>query len=467
MPRLPFRSARSLRWRLTRTISLAVLLVWGVAGLLSYSQAQHEAEELMDGNLAQNARLLLALALHNEPNLADLAQRLASTRNDNESLYEPPLEFQLARPDGRLLIRSVNAPDSVLTEQPGYTDILRDGEAWRVFQQEDGANGHRALVFRSLRIRDATALEIALRTALPIALILPLSLLLIYYAIRRSLQPVDALSRQVAARSPENLAELESRNAPLEIQGLAQALNALLQRLQRALDNERRFTADAAHELRTPLASIKIHAQVAALSKEPAQQQAALGKTLQGVDRATRVVEQLLRLARLDPLARPADSRRVNLSDLAQDLAGETEATAAPLRLDLPDGNIAVDGDRDLLLLAWRNLLENARRYTPPGGGIGIYARQRDGQILLGVSDDGPGCADAELPHLSERFYRGRSAGGEGSGLGLTIVHRIAEIHGARLALANRPGGGFDASLCWAVAPDGPIATTAPEKISG
>lgn len=443
-------NARSLRWRLIRTISLVVLLVWGFGIYFSHSEAEHEAEELMDGNLAQNARRLLAMARDNEPNLPDLAQRLARASANPASLYEPPLEFQLLGADGKLLMHSPNAPAIALSAPPGYANLLRDGQRWRAYCEETPESGLRAIVFQSMQLRDTVAMEIATRTALPIGLALPILLALIYYSIRRSLKPLDDLAAEVASRSTENLADLESKPAPLELQGLAEAINHLLQRLRRTLDNERRFTADAAHELRTPLAALKIHAQVALASRDAEQQQHALTQTINGVDRSTHIVEQLLRLARLDPLSRPADMGNVDLGELAAEVAASADGqTERKVLLALPKNVLAIEGDRGLLAVAWRNLLENALRYTLPGGTITVYAEADGGAICIGVADDGPGCPEAELPRLHERFFRSSQARAEGSGLGLAIVSRIAELHGGRLELANRAGGGFDARICW------------------
>ncbi|WP_265944434.1 ATP-binding protein [Dechloromonas sp. A34] len=443
-------NASSLRWRLIRAISLVVLLVWGMGAYFSYTKAEHEAEELMDGNLAQHARRLLALARHNETDLTGLAQYLETATAEPPSLYESPLEFQLAAADGKLLMRSRHAPETPVANSPGYANLVRDGQGWRVFCTSDVQTGRQAIVFQSMELRDTVALEIATRTALPIGLALPILLALIYYSIRRSLKPLDDLAAEVASRSTGNLAELESKPAPLELQGLAEAINHLLQRLRRTLENERRFTADAAHELRTPLAALKIHAQVALASRDAEQQQHALTQTINGVDRSTRVVEQLLRLARLDPLSRPGDMGNVDLGELAAEVAAAAEGQVErKVVLTLPANAVAIEGDRGLLAVAWRNLLENALRYTLPGGTITVYAAADGGAICIGVADDGPGCPEAELPRLHERFFRSSQARAEGSGLGLAIVSRIAELHGARLELANRSGGGFDARIRW------------------
>ncbi len=447
----PGMSGQSLRWRLLRAVFATAFLVWGLIAILSYGQARHEAEELMDGHLAQSARLLLALIRDNESHLADLATRLALARSSEDRPYESPLEFQIGRADGSLLLRSEYAPASSLAAAPGYENIAHHGHPWRVLTIAAPSDDYRVQVAQSIDLRDRAALEVASKTVLPIALISPLLLLLIYFSVRRGLKPLDDLAADVAARSPENLKPLARRTAPREVQPLLAALNRLLARLADALDKERRFTADAAHELRTPLAVVKVQAQVAQLSRNPDDRQHALKQIVFGADRAARVLEQLLRLARLDPLAELPSAGKVDLGELARRLLVDTAVTAdaGSVHLQASATPLLVRGDGELLEIVLRNLLDNALRYTPPGTKVTLFVQRRNGDILLGVADDGPGVAPEELSRLAERFYRGRDAHAEGSGLGLAIVQRIAELHAACLEVENLSGGGFEARLRW------------------
>jgi len=283
--------------------------------------------------------------------------------------------------------------------------------------------------------------------------------LLVYFSVRRSLRPLEELASAVAARSPDNLNVLAEPQTLREAQPLVAALNRLLTRLAATLDNERRFTADAAHELRTPLAAVKIQAQVALASTDAADHQHALRQVLAGADRATRLVEQLLRLARLDPLARLPQAQTLDLAQLAASIASDMQAQASArqqqLSVHAPSAAIQVQGDADLLGVALRNLVENALRYTPPGGEIEIRIETSDQHPRLAVCDNGPGVNAEEAPRLLERFYRGQAStnpqsnAADGSGLGLAIVQRIAELHGAQLSIENRTIGGLQASLTW------------------
>jgi two-component system sensor histidine kinase QseC len=406
--------------------------------------------------MAETAQLILTQISDNQ--VGGLPRRMGTLHSNEPRRSDLPLEFQIGLADGTLLARTENAPAVPLTATPGYADFEFNGESWRSLTVESANRAYLVQLSLPTEIRDHEALEIAWRMLLPFGLMLPLMIGLIYFSIRRGLKPLDDLATGVAARSPENLAALPAGTAPAEAQPLVGALNRLLARVSAALENERRFTADAAHELRTPLAALKIHAQVAMAGDLPPPTRAALEKMQHGVDRTTRLVEQLLRLARLDPLERVAAPQSVDLAVLAaaatDNAAPAARAGGRSLTLNADPSAGAVDGDPDLLGAALRNLIDNALRYTPAGGHITVTAASEDGRPLLGVTDDGPGVPAADLPRLAERFFRGSDPGAEGSGLGLAIVHRIAGLHGARLELENLPGGGFSASLRWPGGPD-------------
>ncbi|WP_374325899.1 ATP-binding protein [Azonexus sp.] len=443
---LPPQGLNSLRWRLLAAIGAVVMTTWLLTGWFSYSKAQHEAEELMDGSLAQTARLLLAITHDNEDDLGELAPRLATVRGAAD-IYEPPLEFQIGRGNGTILARSPDAPEFPILGVAGYNDIIRHKEAWRVLNVVSTDGRYRVQVAQAIGLRDRAALEVATQTVWPLLLITPVLILLIYISIKRALRPLEQLAREVATRTPDSLAPLTSDRVPTEARPLVLAINRLFRRVGRTLDNERRFTADAAHELRTPLAALKVQTQVARLSGDSPVREHALQQIEAGVDRAGRLVEQLLRLARLDPLSCPPHNQAVDLGQLVGRVVAachaEASVTCPPL-----DATCLVQGDDDLLQIAVRNLVDNALRYSPPDSAIRvIIARRDDAGYDLTVSDNGPGVPEAVLARLGERFFRAEPGKTEGNGLGLAIVARIAELHGACLHLANQPGGGLAVSL--------------------
>jgi two-component system, OmpR family, sensor histidine kinase QseC len=448
---------KSLRARLLVALYLAVLLLWLLTGAGSHLQAYHEAGEMLDGQLAQAARLIIAHTL----------QELKEGERDDaftESMafpaihpYEQPMQFQVWLPDGRLLLRARDAPLSPLATAVGYSDIRQSGRIWRTLTLWEPGMRFQVQVAQPAEERNKVAMEVSQQVVLPALLALPFLSILIYLTVRRSMRPLEALAASVGKRTPDNLRPLGCDAAPEEVRPLIEALNRLLLRLGNTLENERRFTADAAHELRTPLAALKVQAQVALASTDETARRHALINTVAGADRATRLIEQLLRLARLDTLGGLAETRQVNLDRLlgesANDMADEARRKGVALSIAGSDRQHHVPGDADMLRLALRNLMENAIRYTPEGGAVQTGVSHQDGALRLWVRDTGPGVRTAELPHLTERFYRSPEAAHEGSGLGLAIALRIAELHGATLDIGNRPEGGLQADLVWRVPP--------------
>ena len=291
--------------------------------------------------------------------------------------------------------------------------------------------------------RDELIAEIAEHVAMPVLLALPLLAVLLAIAVTLALRPLQRLANDIGGRAPDRLDALEVAGAPAEIRPLIVRLNALFAAISRALENERRLTADAAHELRTPLAALKAQAQVARAADDEKQRHHALEQVVVGCDRATRLVEQLLQLARLDAAPATAPQEGVDLQEIAAEvLAGLAEPAVAKgieLTLTEPAGDVApVRGDPLLLGALVRNLADNAVRYSLPGTPVQVTVKTHDGRITLTVSDRGPGIPDALRTSPGERFRRGRDAVATGSGLGLSIVMRIAALHGAHVTL--QPG---------------------------
>jgi two-component system sensor histidine kinase QseC len=277
----------------------------------------------------------------------------------------------------------------------------------------------------------------------------------VWWAVRQGLAPLRGLSRHLAGRQPQALEPLPTTNLPAEMQPLVRALNGLFERIQSLIESERRFTADAAHELRTPIAAIRAQAQVAlGAGPDEAQRNHALHATLAGCDRATRLVEQLLMLARLEAAPEPAPPlATVNLSALAQRLAADLAPAALArhqtLALEAPDV-CPVAANELLLGVLVRNLLDNALRYSPDGAQVLVQVGLESGQVVLQVKDSGPGLSEAEMARLGERFYRVLGSGQSGSGLGWSIVQRIAEVLGAHVQVSRCADlGGLKVSVRW------------------
>ncbi len=473
----------SIRHRLLALILTVLMLAGGAVLFQVYRDARHEVQEVFDAHLAQSARILLAEVvpyLHPD-SLADVSRRLRQSEaripeGDDEGheatsrghSYERKIAFQLWRSDGSLVLRSASAPLTPLSPRllqdtrEGFVDAIHRGRKWRVFGLRDQALGYTVLVGQRYAIRNELVDEISQRLIVPFAIALPVLAGLVWLAVGQGLAPLRRVAREIEHRQPDRLEPLALHEVPAEIRPLAQAINALLRRIADALERERRFTDDAAHELRTPLAAIKAQAQVALRSQPGAAQRRALEQVVCGVDRAAHVVEQLLTLARLGPDAGCTGESAV---DLAQ-LCAETAALLAPdarnkdveLVLDT-EGQAMATGDPAGLGILVRNLLHNAVHYTPPGGRVRIIVGPAPGGgSRIRILDTGPGLPPGAGEQVFERFYRGDNAAGvQGCGLGLAIAREIALRHHARLSVNNREDGpGTEAVVEFPPPDDGP-----------
>jgi signal transduction histidine kinase len=298
--------------------------------------------------------------------------------------------------------------------------------------------------------RQEIAEEIAEHMIKPLIIALPILALLLALAVGIALRPLKRLTSDIARRAPDRLDPLALDNTPTEAVPLVRRLNELFSEITRVLEKERRFTADAAHELRTPLAAISAQAQVAARARDENEREHALNQLALGAQRAAHLVEQLLTLARIDDgQALPSGSAQAcALDQLLIDVAAHygAEAIDRHIELEVVEGTCrTIQGDPTLLRVLLRNLIDNALRYTPAGGRVELSVQQTPGGTLLSVRDSGPGIASDQRSNALQRFVRLAGQEIAGSGLGLAIVQRIAEVHGARIelleGLPNSAGG--------------------------
>ncbi len=279
------------------------------------------------------------------------------------------------------------------------------------------------------------------RVLTPLLWALPLLVGLLWLGIGGGLAPLDRLARELAARDHRRLDPIPAEEVPREVMPLVQGLNDLFQRLDAAYLQQRRFTADAAHELRTPLAGIKTQAEVAMRATKDPERRKALEQVLQGVNRAVHLVRQLLVLARIDREAADLVFSRPDLHRLAVSVLSEVTPSALGKGVELElqgEGPLPVRGNADLLAILLRNLVENAIRYTPRGGCVLAKVEAEAGAARFTVADSGPGIPPEERERVFARFYRVAGGAPDGSGLGLSIVQRIAELHGANVQLRGR-----------------------------
>jgi two-component system sensor histidine kinase QseC len=429
-----------LRRRLLLLLSGTVLAAWLATAAFTYFDARKEIGEMLDAHLAQSAGLIAAQLEHE---LEDEYE----AKVPRQYKHERKIAFQVWDRKGRLLLRSASAPEIQLQSQSeGYGDAVIDGKRWRIFSRWDESRHYLVQVGERYELRDELAQSVASHLLYPLAVALPALALLIWLGVGAGLAPLGGVTREVARRAPDNLAHLDEASAPREISPLIGALNALFDRLRTSLEQERRFTADAAHELRTPLAAMKTQAQVALGATGEDERSRALGNVVAGTDRASRLVEQLLVLARLDPLTvlPRGQAVEVDLFEIALQGVADLAPVAAGkgVELVLAEGVATpVPGDAILLAVLLRNLLDNAVRYTPAGGEVEVSVRRTTAGVSLAVVDNGPGLLAAERDKVFERFHRVLGSGEEGSGLGLSIVRRIADLHEASVSVEAGAGG--------------------------
>jgi two-component system sensor histidine kinase QseC len=452
------RPSRSIRTLLLAGTSATLLIVLGAAAWISFSGSEEEAQELFDARLATSARVLEALVARRvatatvaAPIVIELPGPLEATTHDVPNplghYYETKIAFQVRDGGGRLLARSASAPDAPFGPlAAGFSTRPFGGQEWRVFTLRSGDVW--VQVAERDDARDELAEKLALAAAAPLIAGIPLLLLLLSLLIRHGLAPLSALAREVVVRQPGSVEPLTPGRVPAEIAPLVEALNGLLSRMRDALERERRFTADAAHELRTPLAALKVHAENAARAVSAEEREASLRRMLQGLERTVRLAEQMLAYSRAAAPGDGARAERVELDGLLHDAVTEIRPRAQDrrcsidLQVEPAAKGIAVSGDRQKLASLATNLLDNAVRHGPDGGRVLATLRREGDRAVLAVTDEGPGIPPELRERVFESYYRIPGSRGSGSGLGLAIAREIAEAHGAGIAVENGPGGG-------------------------
>lgn len=441
--RAPSLRARLL-WFLLAAIACAALAQVGLA----YRAALAEADLLFDYHMQQMAQAL-------RPGLPSLPSGDAPLPPGEVENHE--FVVQVWSSDGLRVYES--AVGAALPQRAvlGFSNVNANGTTYRVLSVQTRAQVIQ--VAQDMATRRDMARALALRTAAPIALLAPLLALAVWWAVSGSLAPVERVRRQVAQRQAGDLSPVDGDALPAEVRPLVDELNLLLGRVQRAFEAQQHFVADAAHELRSPLAALKLQVQGLQRAPDEATQARAVARLAAGIDRATALVEQLLALARQEArLTAGAPAQPVVLADLARqavvDAAAQAQASGIDLGLGRADA-VAVPGHPEALRILLRNLIDNALKYTPAGGTVDVSVTSVDADgvdapaaLQLVVEDSGPGIAEEDRTQVLARFHRAAQADAQGrpiagSGLGLSIVQTIARMHRATLALgrSERLGG--------------------------
>jgi two-component system OmpR family sensor kinase len=432
----------SLRARLLAWLLGGVLLVGVAGGLVEYRNGLAEANAFFDYHLEQTA-----LILRDEP----VEYLWPPAIPSNNAGYD--FVVQVWTLDGELVYMS--RPHAALPTFTtiGFSTVNTSSGRWRVYGTQSLTKV--VQIAQPMSVRRQQAAQLALRTLAPFALLIPVLGLIVWLAVGRALQPLQRLAKAVKSRRVNALEPLSDEKLPDEVRPLVGSLNDLLARLTAALDRERAFMADAAHELRTPLTALHLQLGALARAATDAERTEAMGKLAEGVQRAIRLVEQMLALARQEPRAEPARTRFA-LDELAREVVAELVPLADARRIDLGISEaqtVLVQGERDAVATLIRNLVDNAVRYTPETGRVDVSVERSaatPAQAVIRVTDNGQGIAQDERDRVFDRFYRQPGTRSPGSGLGLAIVKAIAGAHGATVTLdAAADGHGLAVSVAF------------------
>ncbi|MGL5969192.1 MAG: quorum sensing histidine kinase QseC [Kluyvera sp.] len=442
----------SLRFRLTLIFILLAAVAWCFASATAWKQTTDKLDKLFDTQQMLFAKRISAM------DFADLSTSRqwirAPKKIKHGHLDDDVLAFAIYTTDGKMVMHDgENGPYIPYHyRREGFDDgyLSNDDDSWRFLWLTTADKKYRIVVGQEWDYRREMALDIITSQLTPWLIALPVMFLLLILLLSRELAPLKKLTQTLRLRDPDAVDPLDTHGVPSEVRPLLDALNQLFRRTHDMMSRERRFTSDAAHELRSPLTALRVQAEVAQMSQDdPESQRKALNQLHAGIDRATRLVEQLLTLSRLDSLEQLADVQTVNLDDLLQssvmDAYHAAQKAGIEIRLHLHAQQVCRTAQPLLLSLLVRNLLDNAVRYSPAGSMVDVTLERSS----FTVRDNGPGISPEALARIGERFYRPPGQDETGSGLGLSIVQRIAALHGMRVSFDNAAEGGFEVRVRW------------------
>lgn len=432
----------SLQRRLLWFVGLPVVGLWIGAGLWLAQGAQHETAEMFDRELERTgASVLAVIASVPDTALAARGGRAAIAFAEDEDEGPRP-EIVVRDRSGSVLLDASSLPPLELDEAKAhFHSLAHAGETWRVYQRWDATGRHWIQVAAPLHDREELLSALMQGTLLPLAALLLLLPFATWLGLRGGLAPLRSVSRSIDAQ-PARTPTLTRDDVPAELLQLTRAVDALVRTLDSALARERRFTADAAHELRHPLSVLQLELDLAGSATYDATRAQHLQRAHDGLQRMERLVTQLLTLARVESLEAVPDAAALPLAELVRSVVAEASERAIPrsvvLSLDA-SGAPVVQGSAGLLGIAISNLLDNAIAHGPEHGHVDVGLQSRKGYAEVVVDDDGPGIPDEQAARLGERFLRSADSG---SGLGLSIVQAIATLHGGELVISRSPWAG-------------------------
>lgn len=442
----------SLRLRLTLFFILLTALTWCCASLIAWHYTTKELNKLFDTQQMLFAKRLSVMSFDETASPPALAPTKKMLRHHRGKQDDDAMAFAIFDIHGKMRLNDGDNGRDIPWHyyRDGFIDgyLPDDDDEWRFLWLTSSDGRFRIVVAQEWEYREDMAIDIVTSQLYPWLVALPGMILILMLLLHRELRPLGRLSRQLATRLPDSPESLDTAQIPGEVRPLVSALNQLFARTHHTIERERRFISDAAHEIRSPLAGLKVQAEVVQLAgDDKIVREQALTQMQAGITRTTRLVEQLLTLSRLDALDNPEDSVPVSLNALLQDAVADiypcASARQIEIQLHLTQRQICLRGQALLLSLPVRNLLDNAVRYCSPGCTVELTLDDHS----LTVADNGPGMSDDTLARVGERFWRPPGQKQTGSGLGLSIVKRIAALHRMTVALQHAPGGGFQATI--------------------
>ncbi len=436
----------SIKAKLVTAVIAPILIVLVIVGTISYFSAYEEVGEVYDAELSHVAKLVYSLVYAEEEEEGEEphydSALLDAALEKQGHAYEKYIVFKVWRKNKLLFTSKGNLEldDKVLNE--GFINKDIAGATWRLFVLNDAEHGYKVAVAEKFAVRTDIIEKILASIFSPLILSVPFIIIIAWLGLRSSLGSLISVSNAVEKRTPSDLSPIEFSPVPKEISPLVASINELLARLSLALQKERRFTDFAAHELRTPIAVLKLQAQTALKSTDDNERRTILESHVRAADRATHMVEQLLTLARLDHVDIPKEKIHVRdmVEQVVQDLIPLAESKNINLRV-VAEGTPLITTNPDVLSVVLRNIIDNAIKYTPDQGAISVTIHQENGNELISVRDTGNGVPEKKLSRITERFFRVSGNNEPGAGLGLSIVQRGVEIMGGTLHIANNQDG--------------------------
>lgn len=452
----------SIRYHLMLRLFIVSLLIVGGGTWFGYEDTQHETRELFDAQLSRSARLMLSMVQADQGRsdfssiqkyLDENAMMSDEQEHDDEAahelisghVYENKLAFQVWDDLGNLILKSKNAPIKPMSDkEEGFDNQSFLGQEWRVFSLHSYKPHYQCITAERIDVRNDLIKKLSSDLFLLFIVLTPVLSIVMWFAISQGLSPLQNLASQIGRRDASKLDAVSETHVPTEIKTIAGALNSLLSRLKHALDREKRITSDAAHELRTPLAAVRLHTELAQKASNDDDREIALENILHGIDRTTHLVDQLLALAKLEPESFSKNLETLNLKNAVIDEVALLTPIADKKNIELSVDeceDVDIKADNTSLSLLIRNLINNAICYTQEGGKVKAAIIPGKESIDLIIEDNGPGIPAEQRKRVFERFFRMENHDNPGCGIGLSIVMRVVELHNATLQMGEPETG--------------------------